>query len=408
MVREYTFTLTRDYVSSWTYIEAIRELLQNAYDYREVSSDSDVSVSFSKDCKSLSITNTNDKVDIKTLLLGYGTKRDNSKQVGGFGEGFLLALLVLIRGDYEVFIENSDEVWTCRFEHSEDFDEDLFTVEVEDNVDNMGCNDFTISIHGFDSDKADIVKSKFLGLGSSYKSIPTKYGEILTDPCQKGKMYVEGLPITTDDDFNYGYNFKAQYVKLDRDRKDINHKELKDITSLAVAYMEKYDFSIVDNLIQSGGSDTDRIINRSVEVPDEFVYGYANYLKDKLDIKEKDVIVSDSSSKVIAELEHMGENVVKVKKKIIEDILNKTSDYSYNKLTEAESIVSSRTREEDAWTEYEYSDYKKLRDWMNTYKELLSEQALDDLTYILEGMEPYRFDLIRASIMEGESRNGEE
>lgn len=406
-MKKYTFTLTRDYVSSWTYIEAIRELLQNAYDYKELHNFSEVQVLFSHDNNSLSITNTSDKVDIKTLLLGYGTKRDNSSQVGGFGEGFLLALLVLIRDGYEVFIENSDEVWTCRFEHSTEFEEDLFIVEVDKN-ENIGYTDFTINIYGLGSDKIAVIKDKFLGLGSSYNSIPTKYGEILTDPSQKGRMYVEGLPITVDDDFSYGYNFKAQYVKLDRDRKEINHKELKDITSLAVAYMEKYDFNVVDKLIQSGGTDTDRIINKTVEVPDEFVFGYANYLKDKLNISETDVIVTDSSTKVIDELEHMGENVVKVKKKIVEDILNKTSDYSYNKLVEAQSIVSSRTKEQDAWCEYEYSNYKSIRDWMIKYKNQLSETAIRDLQDILENMEPYRFDLIRDKVMEGELKDGEE
>ena len=32
-MKKYQFTLTENYVSDWTYIEAIRELLQNAYDY---------------------------------------------------------------------------------------------------------------------------------------------------------------------------------------------------------------------------------------------------------------------------------------------------------------------------------------------------------------------------------------
>ncbi len=283
----------------------------------------------------------------------------------------------------------------------------MFIVEVDDNEDKENTS-FVVNIYGLDTDKISIIKDKFLGLDDSYNFIPTKYGEILTDPCQKGKMYVEGLPITIDDDFSYGYNFKSQYVKLDRDRKEINHKELKDITSLAVAYMEKYDFNIVDKLIQSGGTDTDRIINKTVEVPDEFVYGYANYLKDKLSIKESDVVVTESSSKIIEELERQGENVIKVKKKIVEDIINKASDYSYNKLAEAESIVSSRTKEEEAWYDYKYSTYKSVRDWMIKYKTLLSDEAISELEDILSNIEPYRFELIREKVIKGEGENGEE
>ena len=397
---KYTFTLTKDYVSSWTYIEAVRELLQNAYDYKNASIGSEVTVSFGKD--SVSITNTHDKVNIKTLLLGYGTKRDNLHQVGGFGEGFLLALLVLVREGYDILIENGNEVWTCMFEYSSKFKEDLLTVEVEKSKELDKSDSFTINILNLDSDKIDTIKDKFLGLGSEYKSIPTKYGEILLDPDQRGKMYVEGLPITTDEDFKYGYNFKAEYVKLDRDRKEINYKELKTITSLAIAYMEEYDFSIVDSLIQSGGSDTDKIIDRTVSVPDDFVCGYAEYLKDKLSIKEKDVVVADSSTKIIEELEHMGENVVKVKKKIVEDIINKTSTYSHDKLEEAEKTVTSRTREEEAWDDYNYSTYRHLKEWLDKYKGSLSSQAIEDLKEIMEDIEPYRFDLIRDKVMKEE------
>lgn len=407
-MNRYEFTLTRDYVSSWTYIEAIRELLQNAYDYENLNPQSKAMVKISKSQHSIKISNKNDKVSIKDLLMGHGTKRYSSDQVGGFGEGFLLALLVLIRNGYEVFITNCNEVWTCSFEHSETFEEDLFVVSVTQ--EESTHKDFDIEIHGLLDSQIDTLKNKFLGLGSKYKSISTKYGEILVDPSQKGKMYVQGLPITEDVDFTYGYNFKPQYVKLDRDRKEINHRDLKNITALAIAYMEEYNFQLLDDLVQKGGSDVDYIVSKSIEVPDNFVSGYADYLKEKIGIKDTDVVVTETSNKIVTELKRQGENVVTVKKKIVEEVLNQSLEYSHTRLQEVSDKISKRDKIEEAWNDYKYSTYKTLRDWKVKYGKNLTREALSGLDDILESLEPYGFNLIKEEVLkrEDELKDGKE
>lgn len=398
MNKKYQFTLTRNYVSDWGYIEAIRELLQNAYDY------GDENISFSGD--SISICNKNDKLDIKTLLLGYGTKSENRDLVGGFGEGFLLALLVLLRDGYDVSIINSDEIWTPFFEYSEEFKEDLLMVEVSSNPNPI--NDLNININGLSSYQLDNIKETFLGLDNNYKSIQTAYGEILLDPSQKGKMYVEGLPITSDNNFDYGYNFKAKYVKLDRDRKDINTYELKRITSLALLYMQDYDFDLIDDLIMSGGYDANYIINDNVTLPDDFTYGYSDYLKNKYKISDKSVITTKTDDKVIEELERLGEDVVKVDKKVQADVINSTNTYSFSKLAEVKNTIRNRDKVDEAWNEYEWSDYKNLRDWYNSIeKDNPSDEELarrfregkEAFFEILESLEPCGFGYIKDQIV---------
>ena len=397
---KYQFTLTRDYVSSWTYIEAIREFLQNAYDFKKIDNLSDVNISFDTASGKMTIKNTNDRLDIKTLLLGYGTKSSIDNQVGGFGEGLLLALLVLTRDGLDVSVDNGDEIWTCSFEYSTEFSEEIFVVAVDKKDSNI-TNDLSIVISGLAKTSIAVIKNTFLGIGKKYESIETQYGELLLDPSQKGKMYVEGLPITSDDSFAYGYNFKAQYVELDRDRKQINHDNLKTITSLAISHMEQYDFDVVDKLIENGKIDVDKIVSKSIDVPDEFTYGYSDYLKRKHDIHENDVVVNKTSDTIIEELKHAGENVVTVNKKILEDIINVTAPYSYNKVQEARDKVESRTRVDRAFERYEYSDYKKLREWLIKYKNELSTQALSDFNEILYDLEPFDFDLIKDKIVGG-------
>lgn len=394
-MKKYQFTLTENYVSDWTYIEAIRELLQNAYDYGNEN------VSFNSD--SITISNKDDILDIKTLLLGYGTKSNDRNQVGGFGEGFLLALLVLIRSDLKVTVLNGSDAWKPKFEYNEEFGENLLSVEVYADFRNPS-KDLDILIEGFKEEQLNNIKRTFLGLDSTYNFIPTTYGEILTDPGQKGRMYVDKLPITSDDNFNYGYNFKARYVRLDRDRRDINTYELKRITSLALTTMESYNFDLIDDLISRGGDDADYIIDDDIDLNDDFVYGYSDYLSSKYKIGDHDIVTTNTDSKVIDELQHNGENVILVEKRVQADIVNRTNSYSSSKLIETKNIIKNRSNIDEAWNNYNYSAYKELREWyLNLFKEdpsndVLVQRLLDskeEFFNILNKIEPHKFDYIR-------------
>lgn len=394
--KKYQFTLTDKYVSSWGYIEAVRELLQNAYDYGNYV------VSF--DDEQMSIKNYNDKLDIKTLLMGYGTKVDDIDSIGGFGEGFILALLVLTRLGFKVTIKNANEIWEPYFDHSEEFQERLLYIGVKANP--SPNNDFEIIIDGLGTTHISTLKSHFLGLGDSYSAISTQYGEILTDANQKGRMYVEGLPINKDAHFDYGYNFKAEYVKLDRDRKDINTYELQQITSLAVIYMENRDFNMVDNLIECGKSDAHYLKEGYVHMPDDFVEEYSVHLKDRFEVDEETVVINESNKEVIKELQRMDVKTVIVPNKTYADVINRTSTYSSDMINEAHNRAQHKTEIDEAYDEYECSEYKMVREWAEKYnlKDKVAQITLsdhdstmwDDFVELLENMEPRYFEKIRS------------
>lgn len=399
MKTNYQFTLTENYVSNWGYLEGIRELLQNAYDYGNYD------ISF--DLNSITIKNFNDKLSTKTLLMGYGTKHNDKNSIGGFGEGFILALLVLVRQGFDVIIENADELWKPEFIISEEFDgERLFNVVVT--KDYSDSKDLSITISGFSPEQLESMKQEFLGLSGSYNSIKTLYGEILLDKEQKGKMYVEGLPITFNPDFDYGYNFKAEYVLLDRDRKDINHRELKKITSMAIISMENDDFDFVDKVVESGKEDADSFVRDDIEVSESFIEKYSNHLQKRFNVNDKSVVATKSDEKVIKELERMGESVVTVDRKVYANVINKTSEYSHSMYEKAFDRVSSRSRYDDAWSYYDDSSYKKLKNWFDSYGESLSQSAKIALLEVLENMEPYLFYLIKDEIWSDEETISEE
>lgn len=385
-MKKYELSLSRNYVSSWGIEEAIRELLQNAKD----SSGEDV-INIDKCSGTITITNKNTSIPSSTLLLGNTSKKDDLDKIGQFGEGYKLALLVLLRENKEVFIKNGNKNWTPSFEYSDNFEcEVLCITETESNG-----NDLVFEISGFNSSELDKLENEFLGLnGQAYNSIQTSYGEILTDSDYKGKVFVDGLPVYEDDNFEYGYNFKPCYVTLDRDRKSINIYQLKRLTALSVACCMD-NFAFVDDVIDGKGRDGEYIKDEQVEFDDEFKEKYAKHLMKRFDIKEDDVVINENSSELF---EYVGrktdKEIKKVPKKIYSDILNSQLTYSSSIIEEVKEEKNNRDKIDDAWYDYDYSDYKEFKEWFDDYGNQLEDNAKDEFKELLTRIEPTGFNLI--------------
>lgn len=385
-MKKYELSLSRNYVSSWGIEEAIRELLQNAKD----SNGEDI-IDIDKSSGTITITNKNTSIPSSTLLLGNTSKKDDLDKIGQFGEGYKLALLVLLRDDKEVFIKNGNKNWIPSFEYSDNFEcEVLCIAETEGNG-----NDLTFEISGFDSFELDELENEFLGLnGQAYNSIQTSYGEILTDSDYKGKVFVDGLPVYEDDNFDYGYNFKPCYVSLDRDRKSINIYELKRLTALSVACCVD-NFAFVDEVIDGKGRDGEYIKDENIEFDDEFKEKYAKHLMNRFDIKEDDVVINKNSSDLIEYVGRKTDKEIKeVPYKIYADILNSQLAYSSNVIQEVKKEKDNRDKVDDAWYEYEYSDYKDFKEWFDKYGNQLNDNAKDEFKELINRLEPTGFNLI--------------
>ena len=385
-MKKYELSLSRNYVSSWGIEEAIRELLQNAKD----SNGEDI-IDIDKSSGTITITNKNTSIPSSTLLLGNTSKKDDLDKIGQFGEGYKLALLVLLRDDKGVFIKNGNKNWIPSFEYSDNFEcEVLCITETAGNG-----NDLTFEISGFDSSELDELENEFLGLnGQAYNSIQTSYGEILTDSDYKGKVFVDDVPVYEDDNFDYGYNFKPCYVSLDRDRKSINIYELKRLTALSVACCVD-NFVFVDEVIDGKGRDGEYIKDENIEFDDEFKEKYAKHLMDRFDIKEDDVVINENSSDLIEYVGRKTDKEIKeVPKKIYADILNSQLTYSSNIIQEVKKEKDNRDKVDDAWYEYEYSDYKDFKEWFDNYGNQLNDKAKHEFRELINRLEPIGFNLI--------------
>lgn len=385
-MKKYELSLSRNYVSSWGIEEAIRELLQNAKD-----SDGQEKIIIDKQNGIITITNKNTSIPSSTLLLGNTSKKDDLDKIGQFGEGYKLAILVLLREGKNVLIQNGNKLWEPSFEYSDNFECEVLCITETDN----SGNDLVFEISGFIGCELADLENEFLGIsGQDYNSINTSYGEILTDPQFKGKVFVEGLPVYEDDNFNYGYNFNARYVTLDRDRKSINIYELKKLTALSVACCID-NFAFVDEVIDGTGKDGEYLKDSNIELDDDFKNKYAKHLMERFDIKEDDIVVNDSSSNLMEYVARETDSEIKtVPKKIYADILNEALPYSLGVITKVKTDKDNRDKLDNAWYEYNYSDYKDFKEWFDKYKSQLSDDAQTDFIDIMDLLKPTGFELI--------------
>ncbi len=120
-VKCYELTLTPNYVSDWTFNDALRELIQNGTDQEVLDKENKFQIIYNGKEKTLRLVNQKSVLKINTLLLGRSSKANNEDTVGQFGEGYKIAALVLNRlgKTFTIYNNEKGEIWESRFKNSE-------------------------------------------------------------------------------------------------------------------------------------------------------------------------------------------------------------------------------------------------------------------------------------------------
>ena len=386
-MKEYNFTITRNYVSDWGLIEGVREILQNAID-----SSGEMSVSI--DNNTLTISNKDVKLPIKSLLMGYGTKTNDSSSIGGKSEGSLLAIMVLIREGYDVLVTNDDEYWMPKFTYNKDLEEEILTIEVEhSNPQHI----FKYEISGLSEYDIETLLEEFPILdkeinGENYESVETQCGEIILDEKYKGRMFVEGLPIQRDDNFEFGYNFKTEYVKLDRDRKAINYYELRGLTAQSLVTAKECHPEIF-KAISDSCVDARDIIEVLDDASDNFLESYRDMFYEENNLTENTLVATKA---VKQQLEQLDINTKVVEGTEIESFLIAKANNKLDLVYEAKDAVQTMTKLEQAlnnlctskWLTFMelYVKIEKYlpKKWKKILKELIDSLADNDIKNVMK------------------------
>lgn len=257
-VKCYELTLTPNYVSDWTFNDAIRELIQNGTDQEILDKSNKFSIDYDYKSKTLRLTNAKSKLKINTLLLGRSSKSDNEDTVGRFGEGYKIAALVLNRLGKTFTIYNNErgEVWTSRFKNSEKWLEKILAFYVEKvPASNTGL---VIEVGNVTADEYNSLCDTWIGFYDGLEKIETTYGDILLDEEMQNKIFVNGLAVSCSEDMEYGYDFKPKYITLERDRKTCDSWNAGDITSKMIAEAMlngKIEFDTIKHMIEENTDD---------------------------------------------------------------------------------------------------------------------------------------------------------
>lgn len=386
-MKEYNFTITRNYVSDWGLIEGVREILQNAID-------SSGEMSVSVDNNTLTISNKDVKLPIKSLLMGYGTKTNDSSSIGGKSEGSLLAIMVLIREGYNVLVTNDDEYWSPKFTYNKDLEEEILSIEVESSTPH---HVFEYEISGLSEYDIETLLEEFPILdkeinGENYESVETQCGEIILDEKYRGRMFVEGLPIQRDDNFEFGYNFKTEYVKLDRDRKAINYYELRGLTAQSLVTAEECHPEIFKAISNScvDAKDIEDVLD---EAEDNFLDSYREMYYEENHLKENTIVATQAVAK---QLQQMRINEpISIGSEIESYLIAKAND-KLDLVYEAKTAVQTKTKLENAldklcgskWLTFMelYTKIQKYlpKKWKKILKELIDSLADSDIKNVMK------------------------
>lgn len=198
------YQMTRDYVAHWTHLDAIREFVQNALDTKQKSV-------FIADEHGIQVISHGSQLPPEALALGHSTKSATT-DLGQYGEGFKLAMMVLTRQglDPQVFSGNT-RITGC-FKHNDVTKLETFNLVVEDTGEECDGVVFTCKpLEDYSELYHRLPQFTDTPLG-----IPTQAVDILRD--KPGSIYVGGLFICEDSSLTLGYNFRPGTIGINRDR----------------------------------------------------------------------------------------------------------------------------------------------------------------------------------------------
>ncbi len=204
------YMIREDYVRNWRVQDALRELIANALD-AEVEQGAAASVTHLGD--EMVITNRGVRLDVQALYLGGTSKAGSTQTIGQYGEGMKLALLVLVRNNFNVKIENDYETWTPVLETDKN---GVRAFAINTRTKKVPSGNLVITIEGVSDDLFYQATQMFLKLNPPKDVLATTEGEILLDPDREGHVYARGVYITKISGAMAGYNLKELEVSRDR------------------------------------------------------------------------------------------------------------------------------------------------------------------------------------------------
>lgn len=219
----FILTISPKYVPAWSKWEAFRELMQNVIDRKNEFEPAEIVYKYDSIQQRIIIGNKLSSLSRSTLILGETSKTGNRDLIGQYGEGYKLAILVFLRLGVRVRVRTGNEIWAPAIKYSDQFETDVIVIEVIKT--GMYTDTLMFELDGITDNDYSVFSLNCLYLSPALNKISTSMGDILLDESMRGKIFVEGLFVCSffeKEKIRYGYNMKARYLELDRDRRKVS------------------------------------------------------------------------------------------------------------------------------------------------------------------------------------------
>lgn len=376
---KFELSMVSDYVKTWDYKDAIREIVQNALDQSKDDTDN-YDISYEQSDHSLIISTKTGVLERKSMLLGNSTKRDDDSTIGKFGEGYKLALLVLSRDGKNVIIENAGagEIWTPSIVKSRRWGDNVLTIDIKKsnifNKHKFSHQGVSFIIQNVTPEEYGEVIYNTLQLQNGVEKIKTKLGDILTSEEHQNKLYVGGLYVRDLEGYKYGYNSLPKHLKIGRDRDLTNDYRVNILISTMFMSIQETHYDLYIDLLESDYSERD-CLKESIYLADNDEYSYysaetdrtnfARNYAEKLESEYGDkfvVLTADELNSGYNNLKESYENIgykliVKDQKQV--KLIREDESYS-NRIKESEKgFFDGENNFVKLIKEYYYSDIRK-------------------------------------------------
>lgn len=225
-------TISRDYVVKWGVWESARELIQNALDTKKYK------ITYTEN--EVTITTHAGALDRRNLLLGVSSKRDDDSSIGTYGEGFKLAMLVMLREGKSISIKNGKDLWTPHFSHHPDLNHECLALSIFEGAVEGDADTVTFTVGNLSTAEIAEIQSKTLHNFDTDLIEAEDNGSFCwsTQRGEASKLYVGSLYVCDlGEKFMLSYNFAPNILHLDRDRQSVSdfHLSLQATRMMATA-----------------------------------------------------------------------------------------------------------------------------------------------------------------------------
>lgn len=287
--------INKEYLAGqWTYVEAIREIVQNCIDAGQHE------IRPQRESSTIDFITHAGPLHVADLALGTTSKAADSTKIGEYGEGLKVGFVALLRDGCSIVIKNYDQVWTPYFEVSSALKCVTLHVRIEKAAAPTDCLDIEVGdIPDLDALAQTSVDMMGVINGvSPTNASATPYGTIMRDPQYADMVYVGGLFVQRCEGLGFGIDFAPDKVHLDRDRKLIDFPVLMKL--VAETLVEEGDIDAINRALDTDSMHRE-IISAMAEGAD---YDLRRaFCQDYLSHKDKSAVIANISDGKIPELE---------------------------------------------------------------------------------------------------------